>query len=67
MKNNKNWHPLVAYGVLNNELTFRILVTGIKNWVNRSIKTWSAPKYSQESQNEIWHHTKGTSTKTVEI
>ena len=24
-------------------------------------------KYSQESQKEIWHHTKGTRTKTVEI
>ena len=24
-------------------------------------------KYSQESQKEIWHHTKGTCTKTVEI
>ena len=35
--------------------------------VNQSINTWSAPKYSQESQNEIWHHTKGTSAKTVEI
>ena len=35
--------------------------------VNQSINTWSAPKYSQESQNEIWHHTKGTSPKTVEI
>ena len=28
---NKNWHLLVAYGVLNNELIFEILVTGIKS------------------------------------
>ena len=28
---NKNWHVLVAYGVLNNELIFCILVTGIKS------------------------------------
>ena len=27
---NKNWH-LVAYGVLNNELIFKILITGIKS------------------------------------
>ena len=28
---NKNWHLLGAYGVLNNELIFHILVTGIKS------------------------------------